>query len=419
MNYDPIVSFWSDNAIKRRWFAQPDLVSTATHVVDGNWTLPLGMVWVKHFDMELNRGNPASKKRLETRFIVKTTNSVYGVSYAWNTAGTEAYLVPDGGTNFNLTITNGADIFTQQWGVPSRSDCLACHVGIAGHALSFNTRQLNQTSTMNGVTGNQLALLSAAGYFANPVTAPQALPAFAHATNTAASLEYRVRSYLAVNCVQCHQPAGAGPGTWDARAWLSLADTGLINGTPYNNGANPTNKLVIPGDLAHSVVLQRIRGNGFSRMPPLATSVIDDRSTNLLTAWISTDLTNRLLFADWQLAWFGSTNIPNSLATADPDNDGANNYYEYITQTSPLTNAPPPWTVAINRSAGTVAVNFQRIANVGFLVETSLNPSSGWSVWNVPGNTLWFSASNFTDTVTGLWSGNETNRFYRVKIVAP
>ena len=308
VNYEPIVSFWSDNAIKRRWFSLPDLASTVAHVVDGNWSLPTGAVWVKHFDMELERGNPASKKRLETRFIVKTTNTVYGVSYAWNTAGTEAYLVPDGGTNFNLTITNGADIFTQQWGIPSRSDCLACHVGIAGHALSFNTRQLNQSATMNGTTGNQLATLSAAGYFSNPVTAPQTLPAFAHATNAACSLEYRARSYFAVNCVQCHQPAGAGPGTWDARAWLTLLQTGLINGTPYNNGANPTNKLVVPGDTAHSVVLQRILGNGFSRMPPLATTVIDDRATNLLTAWISTELTNRLSFASWQIANFGATN---------------------------------------------------------------------------------------------------------------
>jgi len=418
VNYEPIVPFWSDNAIKRRWFAQPDLGSTVTHAVDANWTLPAGMVWVKHFDFELEPGNAATKKRLEVRFIVKTTNSVYGVSYAWNDAGTEAYLVPDGGTNFSLVITNGFTTITQQWGIPSRSDCNVCHTEVGGRALSFNTRELNQTATMNGTTGNQLALLSAAGYFANPVTAPQTLPAFSHPTNNAISLEHRARSYLAVNCVQCHQPGGTGPSTWDSRAWLTLDQTSLINGTPYNNGANPTNKLVVPGDTAHSVVLQRILGNGFSRMPPLATAVIDKGATNLLTQWINTELPSRLLFADWQIAHFGATNAPGAAAGQDPDADGANNYYEYLTQTSPLTNAPPPWTVSIDKSSATVAVSFQRVANLGFVVETSPD-FANWNGWDVPGNTLWFSASNFVDTVTGPWVSGQTNRFFRVQIYEP
>lgn len=417
VSYEPIESFWSDHAVKRRWFGIPNLTDTVTHVADGNWTLPTGMVWVKHFDMEMTRGNPATKQRLETRFIVKTTNSIYGVSYAWNAAGTEAFLVPDGGTNFNLTITNGGTPLVQQWSIPSRSECLACHTTVGGHALSFNTRQLNQTAPMNGFTGNQLALLSAAGYFANPVTAPQTLSSFAKANDSSVSLEHRVRSYLSVNCVQCHQPAGSGPSTWDARAWLSLDETTLLNGTPYNNGGNPANKLIIPGDTAHSVVLQRIRANGFSRMPPLATTVIDDAATNLLHTWISTELTNRQSFAQWQLAIFGSTNLANALASADSDGDGANNYYEYLTQTSPTNSLPAPWTIAIDEAAGTVSVSFQRIANLGFLVETSTD-FSNWSAWNVPDNVLWFSAANFADIVTGPLIG-ETNRYFRVKIIEP
>ena len=417
VNYEPIVSFWSDYAVKRRWFALPDLVNTITHAANTNWTLPNGMVWVKHFDLELTRGNPATKKRLETRFLVRNTNGVYGVSYAWNAAGDEAFLVPDGGTNFNLTITEGANTITQQWTIPSRTECLACHVPAAGHALSFNTRELNQTATMNGVTANQLATLSAAGYFSNPVTAPQTLPAFAAATNTSVSLESRVRSYLAVNCVQCHQPAGAGPGTWDARPWLTLDETALINGTPYNNGANPANKLVILGDLAHSVLLQRIRGNGFGRMPPLATSIIDQAATNLLTAWIGGDLTNRLTFAQWQLAYFGSTNAANAQATADPDGDGASNYYEYLTQTPPTNAVPSPWGIGIAKNGTNANILFPRLANRGFVVETSETPGN-WSPWNVPGNVLWFSASNFSDAVTGPLTLN-TNRFFRVKIYEP
>jgi len=124
-----------------------------------------------------------------------------------------------------------------------------------------------------------------------------------------------------MNCVQCHQPGGPGATTWDARPWLTLDQTHLINGQPADNGNNPVNKLIVPGDTAHSVVLQRILGNGFGRMPPLATHQLDLGASNLLTAWISAELTNRQTFADWQLAYFGSTNAPNAAATADPDGD--------------------------------------------------------------------------------------------------
>ena len=418
VNYEPIVSFWSDYAIKRRWFCIPDTTNQMIFGADTNWSFPDGMMWIKHFDLELTRGDPTTKKRIETRVLVKTTNACYGVSYQWNDTGTEAFLVPDGGTNFYVNVLVGSTNLVQQWEIPSRSSCLACHTPVAGHALSFNTRELNQATNMNGAAGNQLTLLGAAGYLNTTITAPQTLPAFAAATDSSRSLEFRVRSYLAENCVQCHQPGGSGTQTWDARPSLTLDQTRLINGVPDNNGGNPLNLLIVSGDTNHSVLLQHLIASTFSRMPPLATHQLDQGAINLLTAWISTDLTNRLSFAQWQLAWFGSTNAANAQATADPDGDGANNYYEYLTQTPPLTNMPPPWMISISEASGTLGVSFNRIANLGFVVETSPDLAN-WNVWNVPGNMLWFSASNFTDTVTGPWIGGPTNSFFRMKIFPP
>jgi hypothetical protein len=62
-------------------------------------------------------------------------------------------------------------------------------------------------------------------------------------------------------------------------------------------------------------------------------------------------------------------------------------------------------------------VSFQRVANLGFVVETSPD-FENWSDWNVPDNTLWFSAASFVDTITGPSTG-VANSFFRVKIVAP
>ncbi len=73
--------FWSDHGVKQRWFAMRDDADVITYSRDGAWQFPDGMVWAKHFDLELERGNPASRKRIETRVLVRnqigeTTDSV-------------------------------------------------------------------------------------------------------------------------------------------------------------------------------------------------------------------------------------------------------------------------------------------------------------------------------------------------------
>ena len=109
--YEPNLPFWSDYAIKRRWFGIPS-TEPMTWSRDGNWTFPRRMLWVKHFDLEMTRGNPATKRRIETRVLVRNNSGgAYGVSYRWNDAQTEATLVPDAGVDFDINIVeNGSTI---------------------------------------------------------------------------------------------------------------------------------------------------------------------------------------------------------------------------------------------------------------------------------------------------------------------
>jgi hypothetical protein len=417
VSYEPNVTFWSDYAIKRRWFTIPDLVSTIDFNVDGNWTLPTGMKWIKHFDLEMDRGNPATKRRIETRVLVKTDAGVYGVSYKWNDTQDEAFLVADAGDFFSLTVTNSGVPTQQDWEIPSRSSCLACHTPVAGLALTFNTREMNKTFPLNTVNGNQITNLSRAGYFSGSVPNPHTLPLFATATDTNYSLEFRVRSYLSVNCSQCHQPGGAGPASWDARAWLTLAQTLLVNGTPIaGDGGNPANKLIVPGDTNRSVVLLRLENaNGFSRMPPLATHQLDLGAISLLTQWIGSELTNHLTFAQWQLAHFGSTNAPIAASTADPDGDGASNYVEYLTGTDPQ-NPLSVWRLGIGAGSGLVNVTYPIVPNLGVTIETSPDLFS-WSPWNVPGNQPFFGALPGTASLQGLLV--PTSQFFRARFIEP
>jgi mono/diheme cytochrome c family protein len=417
VSYEPNITFWSDYAIKQRWFTIPDLTNTITFAPDANWTLPTGMKWIKHFDLELERGNPATKKRIETRVLVKTDTGVYGVSYKWNDTQDEAYLVADGGDLFNLTITNNGVPEQQTWEIPSRSSCLACHTSIGGYALTFNTRQMNKSFNLNALAGNQITNMSNAGYFSSPVPNPHTLPAFAAATNTSYSLEYRVRSYLAVNCVECHQPGGAGPG-WDARPDLTLAQTSLINGLPTaGNGGDPANKLIVPGDTNHSVLLLRLENvTGFSRMPPLATHELDLASIQLVSDWITQELPGEQTYPQWLLQYPALTgSMTNS--TADPDGDGANNYFEFLTGTSPL-NPQAVWQLNTAVAAGRVQIGYPQIPNLGVIVETS-SDLINWTPWDVPGNQPLFSAGAGTNVLSNPVAITPPYQFFRARLVVP
>ncbi len=373
--YQPNLTFWSDFAVKRRWFTIPDPVSKMTWSKDGNWTYPTGTVWVKHFDLELSRDNPATKKRIETRVLVKTDTGTYGVSYRWNEAQTEANLVEDAGTEFDVAIDDHGTPHTQRWQIPGRSSCLTCHTPQGGHALSFNTRQLNLDNTINGYSGNQLTLLSQNDFLSNTPDPVATLERHVRPDETQYPLEQRARSYFAVNCSYCHQAGGSVGGFWDGRGHLTLEQTNLINGAALSNGGNPLNKYVVPGDPGHSIVLSRMAGtNGFGRMPPLGTTEVDPANIQLITDWITGA---RGLYDEWRTGYFTALD-PNGDKTADPDGDGVSNYEEYLRGSSP-TSGSGSWQASIANGS----LQFLRKSSRFYSIQTS-DSLGQWQSWPIP-----------------------------------
>jgi uncharacterized repeat protein (TIGR03806 family) len=393
--YTPNLSFWSDHAIKRRWFIIPD-AADMTWAAEGAWTYPDGTIWVKHFDLETTRGNPATSRRIETRLLVKNATGAYGVSYRGNEAQPEAQLVGDAGEAFDIEVIENGTPRMQHYTIPSRAQCLACHTPQAGHALSFNTRQLNRDATIHGHSGNQIDLLRHAGYFTNTPPSPNVLPRHVRPDETAFSLEARARSYLAVNCASCHSTTGS----WDARAERTLVQTGLLNGLASQSGSDPLNRLIVPGDTTHSIVLSRVAlTNGFTRMPPIGSSELDQVGITLLTNWI-TQLATRQTYDQWRTLHFG--NDPNGAPQLDFDNDGLTNEHEYLLGDS--------FRLESTASGPNAHFSLTLPPNRLFQIETSSDLQT-WQLWNAPGNQGVPSSSTTTTFQAPL---SDLTRFFRM-----
>ncbi len=283
--YSVNLSFWSDGATKRRWFSVPDTNLFLTFNTNGAWGAPAGTVWVKHFDLELTEGVPESLRRLETRFIVRNTNGIHGFTYRWDNAS-NATLVPEEGGEEEITrVVDGVSV-AQTWRYPSRAECLTCHTRQAGQSLSFNTAQLLRDHDFPGVRTNQLQALISAGYFANPPSSLTSLRTVTTPTNESASVEWRARSWLAVNCASCHRVGGTGGGFFDARLATPTEFTGLVDGGLGDTQGDPANRVLVPGDLTHSMAFQRLSRRGPTQMPPLGSGVVDPDGIKIVRRWI-------------------------------------------------------------------------------------------------------------------------------------
>jgi uncharacterized repeat protein (TIGR03806 family) len=284
--YELIVPFWSDGASKSRWISIPR--GTIGFSPAGEWKFPDGTVFIKQFDLPADDMNPAVKRRLETRFLVRDSiGGVYGVTYKWRLDNTDADLLA---TSFseNIVIKTASGSRTQTWYYPSREDCLTCHTSNAGGVLGVKSRQMNRRITYpSDVTDNQLRAWNHVGLFDPKLTDSElaALPKLANANDNTRTLEDRARSFLDANCSQCHRPGGT-VATFDARYDTPLARQDLIDGRVLIDEGIDRARIVAPNDIWRSILLMRLNTTDTFKMPPLARMTVDRTSVQLLRDWI-------------------------------------------------------------------------------------------------------------------------------------
>ncbi len=416
--YELNLPFWSDGALKSRWFSVPDPTRFLTFQPDGAWTAPAGTVWVKHFDFELTNGVALSRRRLETRFLVRNTAGVYGITYRWNAEQTDAELVPESGAEEDFTVTESdGSTRGQHWRYPSRAECLVCHNAAAGGTLGFNTAQLHRTVDDHGQPTQQILAWQAAGYFGPTKINPNTRPVLAAPADTTASLTWRARSWIAVNCAYCHRPGGLGGAQFDARFETPLESARILFGNLNNTVDNP-GAIVVPGNLELSELHARLSERGPGQMPPLATSRPDPAGAAVVAQWILA-AAPRDSYEGWRSATFPAPLDSQSEPLADPDQDHATNDAEFRLDTSPLT-ADPAWRLQGEWLADQrFQLSLRQPANRALLFEqsTGLDPSDKWEPVDAADALPTFPATAGTRKL--VIEPGEPARYYRVRLLLP
>jgi uncharacterized repeat protein (TIGR03806 family) len=271
--YETVASFWSDAAVKERYYAIPD-ASTVDVDVGGDWQFPVGSVLVKNFRLD--------DVLIETRLFMRHTDGDWaGYSYEWDTTETAATRVIGGKTR----IING-----QTWTYPSETQCMICHTEVAGSTLGVEHAQLNKSYLYEstGITANQLTTADEIDVLTDPLPEdPVNLPALVDPSDPTKSLDQRARSYLHANCSGCHRPAGPTPSSMDLRFSTSLNGTNTCDVVPGSGSLGLIDpRIIAPGDASRSVLVNRMNRRDIHGMPPLASNVVDANGVSLLSSWI-------------------------------------------------------------------------------------------------------------------------------------
>ena len=286
--FSPQYPLWTDGLTKRRWIYLP-----SGSAIDGrdeaNWDFPVGTKLWKEFS--------AGGRPVETRMSWKVAADRWVfATYEWSADGSDAVLAPESGRVTEVEVAPN-----RTHGIPSRTDCTACHGAASPRPLGFTALQLSPDRDPNSIHGERLR---------NDMVTLETLVAeglLTHSRGDLLSAPPRIRTtdpqtrsvlgYLVGNCSMCHNGDGeitaSGPVIRyrdlieDADAVArSLVESPTRWQIPGVDGDGTV--LIAPGAPQRSAILARMRSRSpSSQMPPLGTTLRDQAAVDAVTSWIA------------------------------------------------------------------------------------------------------------------------------------
>jgi uncharacterized repeat protein (TIGR03806 family) len=286
IDYDVNSPLWSDGAEKKRWMLLPPGGRIQFHP-DDPWQFPAGTIFIKHFELDLGTDQ---LWRLETRLLVQTSDLQWiGYTYQWQDDQKDAVLLDDFATKeFQVKDTSQpSGLRKQTWTFPSRDACLQCHNPWSGYVLGPRTGQINLERKTQGGVKNQLESWNELGLFDTNIGKVEQYSKYANPRDSAETLPKRVKSYLAVNCAQCHQPDSPVRTDIDFRYTTPFSQMNILDVIPNAGDMELQNPYIVKsGSKESSVLWLRLSTSSTLQMPPLGVNLHDKSAIDLIGEWI-------------------------------------------------------------------------------------------------------------------------------------
>lgn len=289
---------WADGATSVRHMAIPP---GADGVIEGKTNyLKLGEGAVLAKTILLKVPGRAEPRRMETQILLKDQGAWATYSYIWNEAQTDADLAPAQGASVMVDqadTDHGGQNYRLRYRVSARAECVLCHNPWAESGASVYGRQ----------SASPLALL--AGQLDHPdpkkhaaygelvawatgkeatIKLPDMAKTFVAANDDTASADRRVRTWLHVNCSQCHAFNAGGAATIVMDESARTDQMNAVNVKPQQGdmGLGTDSAIVKPGHPEKSVLFARIAKYGPGHMPRLGSRETDPDGARHIYAWI-------------------------------------------------------------------------------------------------------------------------------------
>ena len=293
--YEPISSLFTDYAVKERFVWVPLGEKASFDQNNKSLDFPTGSALIKIF--YYNNVLPENTTRIiETRVMVKTQNGWDFAEYVWNDAQTEAFLetTEDGGYTEVNWLQEGQQKFVN-YRIPAKQQCVICHTNdFETVPLGIKPQNINSFLTYDDGPSNQLQKLIDFGYLEDAL--PENITTVVDWTDASKSLDQRAKSYLDINCANCHIDGGQG----DYRS-IRLGYTDTLNNdenagvcvdgdTPIPVGGGTfITKLIAPEDSENSIIYYRmsVTGDEAYKMPQFGQSLVHTEALQLMEDWIN------------------------------------------------------------------------------------------------------------------------------------
>lgn len=290
--YDLNTALFSNYAEKLRFIKVPPGKKIIYN--DTGWfAMPAGTVLIKNFYFPNDMKHPEKGRRImETRLLVNEENGWAAYPYTWNDEQTEAFYDVAGDKKTITFKNNEGKTITTHYLIPNKNQCKGCHlenkkmvpVGIAA-------RHLNKFRPYGEhVIRNQLQEWNNKGILTGLPNDLKTVPSNALWQDESVSLDKRARSYLDINCGNCHNPKGPANTSGFFLDMRETNPTALgVYKTPVaaGQGSGGFKYDILPGKPEQSILVYRMKTNDPGKaMPEIGREQLHKEGIELISEWI-------------------------------------------------------------------------------------------------------------------------------------